>query len=74
MENLYAKIWGYEFTDWYNQRKNQYLDPPASHARALRAVFHFSFHSPNPRKERIIVERDELGKIIHSKSPALLLL
>lgn len=29
--------------------------------------FQFSFKLPNPRKERIIWERDVLGRIIHSK-------
>lgn len=47
----------HELKNWHNHRKNQYLQ------------FYFSFHLPNPRKERIIVERDELGRIVHSQPP-----
>ena len=32
--------------------------------------FSFCFLTPNPRYERIITKRNELGRIIHSKVPA----
>jgi len=41
----------------HKQRRKTYLQ------------FQFRFHPPNPRKERIIVERDILGRIVHSKPP-----
>jgi hypothetical protein len=35
--------------------------------------FHFklTFTLPDPRKARLILERDALGRIIHSKPPAM---
>jgi hypothetical protein len=37
----------------------------------LEFPFQFSFKLPDPRKSRIIVSRDSLGRIISSKSPAI---
>ena len=34
--------------------------------------FQFSFKLPDPRKMRIIMARDSLGRIIHSKPPEIL--
>lgn len=50
---------GYEFTS----RDSSYATP--------HLEFKFSFKLPDPRKERIIVERDEFGRIVHSKAPSM---
>ena len=46
-----------EYFSWHTQRKYQYLE------------VHFSFHPPNPRKERISFEWDALGRIIQFRPP-----
>lgn len=33
--------------------------------------YRFRFDPPKPNKERLIVQRDALGRIIHSKPPEL---
>ncbi len=54
----------YEFESWYGYSTittNNPIDFP----------FQFSFKLPDPRKERIIWQRDVLGRIIHSKAPEM---
>ncbi len=55
---------GYGTISWYfydTTTTNNTIDFP----------FLLSFKLPDPRKERIIWERDNLGRIVHSKSPEI---
>jgi len=45
---------------------------PMSRNRCFTAPtleFKFNFKLPKPRKERIIAQRDEFGRILHSQPP-----
>lgn len=62
---------GYELESRDGQSGNQHFDPPLlvnSH-NTPRIPFELIIRLPKPRYERIISQRDNLGRIIHSRPP-----
>lgn len=55
---------------WDSQVGNQHFVFPEL-VNSSRIPFEFVINLPKPRYERNIVERDEFGRIVHSKPPEL---
>ncbi len=62
---------GYEFKGRNANYTNPYIESSDRYSQYLYLDFSFNFTTPNPRYERIIVERDKLGRIVHSKPPLI---
>jgi hypothetical protein len=59
----------FEYPLWYNYTHECFSRD--MHYGFPTLQFRFSFILPNPRKQRLIVERDAFGRIIHSKPPSI---
>ena len=62
---------GYEPTSRNTNYTAPYLERSEKYKVPLYLDFSFIFIAPKPRYERIISQRDGLGRIIHSRPPQL---
>lgn len=62
---------GYEPTSRNANYAAPYIESSDKYSQYLYLDFSFNFTAPKPRYERIIVERDVFGRIVHSKSPVI---
>lgn len=70
-ERSHATVDGY--IPLYSQAQNIHYEPKCrdKYHTIPTLQFRFSFIAPSPRKSRVIVSRDEKGRIVNSKVPAL---